>query len=140
MVDTKADDLTAHLIELEREGLERWAKGDPSGFLQLCAPEVTYFDPFIGERIDGLEQLRAYYGSLAGKISVHGFELLNPEVWVRGEVAVLTFNYVSFSRAGLAGPDGRWNCTEVYARTDEQWKIVQTHWSRTQPRDAKGGD
>ena len=25
----------------------------------------------------------------------------------------------------------RWNCTEVYRRDPEGWRIVQTHWSFT---------
>ncbi len=36
-----------HLIDLETAALHRWGHGDPDGFLEISAPDVTYFDPFI---------------------------------------------------------------------------------------------
>ena len=38
---------------LERSALDRWGKGDPSGFLELYATEITYFDPLTATRIGG---------------------------------------------------------------------------------------
>ncbi len=32
------------ILARERAALERWYKGDPSGFVELLADEVTYFD------------------------------------------------------------------------------------------------
>ncbi len=115
------------ILGMERAALDRWGKGDPTGFLDICAEEVTYFDPYAERRIDGLAALRRYYESLRGKVRVDRYELSNPLVERRGDVAVLTFNYVSWT-----GPaTSRWNCTEVYARTPAGWRIVQTHWSKT---------
>lgn len=115
------------VIALERAGLDRWARGDPSGFLEPCAPEVTYFDPHLPARIDGRDALSRYYETLRGKVRLDRYELLNPRVDVRGDTAILTFNYVSWT-----GPTAsRWNATEVYRRAGAGWRIVQTHWSRT---------
>jgi ketosteroid isomerase-like protein len=117
------------VIAMERAALKRWLSGDPSGFLEISAPDVVYFDPMIERRLDGLEALTAYYEPLRGKIFASRFELLNPLVQLIGDAAVLTFNFVSY-----AGSEGRvmfWNCTEVYRRTHGTWRIVQTHWSHT---------
>jgi uncharacterized protein (TIGR02246 family) len=133
MTPRKQEEVAEEIIALERAALSRWSEGNASAFIEICAPDVTYFDPFLDTRIDGREQLSRYYESLAGKIRFDRFELVNPKVQVHGEVAVLTFNYVSYSRAELAEPDARWNCTEVYVLTDGCWKIAQTHWSLTQP-------
>lgn len=35
------------IIALERAALDRWGKGDPKGFLETYAPDVTYFDPGV---------------------------------------------------------------------------------------------
>jgi ketosteroid isomerase-like protein len=123
-----AEDLPATIVALERAALERWGKGDPSGFLEICAPDVVYFDPALESRIDGLEALTRFYEGLRGKISFDRFELLNPLVQVVGDAAVLTFNYVSY---GAGGKQSRWNCTEVYRRTAGDWRLIQTHWSFT---------
>lgn len=116
------------IIGLERAALDRWGHGDPSGFLEICAPDVVYFDPFLKQRIDGLDELTRYYEGIRGKIQIARYELLNPKVQSIGDAAVLTFNYVSY---GGNEDEFRWNCTEVYRRDTVGWRIIQTHWSFT---------
>ena len=120
-------DIASLLIDMECAALERWIHGDPSGFLEICAPDVVYFDPYREKRIDGLDELTALYKELWGKIQLDRFELLNPLVQVIEIAAVLTFNYVSYA----GGDESRWNCTEVYRRNGDRWQIIQTHWSYT---------
>ena len=115
------------IIAMERAALDRWSAGDPSGFLELSSPDVVYFDPFIQFRLDGLEALREYYETLRGKVHIDRYELVNPKVQVCGDIAVLTFNFISYGEGNL----NRWNCTEVYRRIDGIWRIIQTHWSIT---------
>jgi hypothetical protein len=121
-------DLPSLIIAMECAALDRWIHGDPSGFLEICAPDVVYFDPYREKRIDGLEALTALYKEIWGKVLLDRYELLNPLVQVIGDAAVLTFNYVSFAGEN----EYRWNCTEVYRRIEDQWQIIQTHWSYTQ--------
>ena len=128
MNHSNAESASTTIIRLERAALDRWGKGDPSGFLEICAPEVVYFDPSLDRRIDGLEALKRYYEPLRGKVFFDRFELLNPLVQVAGDAAVLTFNYVSYGQGGKQSP---WNCTEVYRRSGGKWLIIQTHWSYT---------
>ena len=128
MNHSNAESASTTIIRLERAALDRWGKGDPSGFLEICAPEVVYFDPSLDRRIDGLEALKRYYEPIRGKVFFDRFELLNPLVQVVGDAAVLTFNYVSYGEGGKQSP---WNCTEVYRRSSGKWLIIQTHWSYT---------
>jgi ketosteroid isomerase-like protein len=116
------------IIALECAAFSRWCKGDPSGFLEICAEDVVYFDPFVERRVDGLAALAAYYDGLRGKFSAERWELLNPRVQHAGNLAVLTFNFLSYRRNG---DDVRWNCTEVYRKDAPGWRIIHTHWSRT---------
>jgi len=118
------------ILALEREALRRWCDGDPSGFLELSAPDVVYFDPMLERRLDGLEALTAYYEPIRGKIKAQRCELQNPLVQMAGDAAVLTFNFIS---CDANGTEYRWNCTEVYRRSGKDWKIIQTHWSPTKP-------
>lgn len=127
---TKAHSVAEHIIDLERRALDRWCHGDPSGFIEQSAPDVVYFDPFIKARIDGRERLLEYYEPLRGTIFAEHFDLVNPRVQVMGQVAVLTFNFVSQSANGR---EQRWNCTEVYREDPEGWRLVQSHWSFTKP-------
>ena len=128
MNDIAPENVRDVIIALECEALRRWGQGDPSGFLEISAPDVVYFDPNLEKRIDGLDALRQYYEPIRGTIYFDRFDLLNPLVQVIGDAAVLTFNYVS-SSAGK--PHSPWNCTEVYRRMNGTWCIIQTHWSFT---------
>lgn len=125
---TNHDEIAATIIALERAALDRWGRGDPSGYLEISAPDVSYFDPFLARRLDGLEALTAYYETLRGKVRIDRDELIDPRVQAWGDTAVLTFNLISRAGAG----EMRWNCTEVYRRDPQGWRIVQTHWSITQ--------
>lgn len=120
--------ITEEIIAMERSALDRWGKGDPSGFLEISAPDVVYFNPYLERRIDGRKALSRYYEAARGKVSISRYELLNPRVQLVGDAAVLTFNYVSY---GGTEDAHRWNCTEVYRRSNNRWEIVQTHWSYT---------
>lgn len=123
------DSSTEEILALERAALERWCRGDPSGFLEISAPDVSYYDPFLADRVDGLPALTRYYESLRGKIFAARHEMVAPQVLRIGEAAVLSFNFHSW---GAGGEAYRWHCTEVYRRNGGQWRIVQTHWSLPQ--------
>jgi ketosteroid isomerase-like protein len=123
------NDVASFIIGMEKNALDRWEKGDPAGFLDISAPDVVYFDPYIPCRIDGRAALEEYYRRIWGKIHVDRFELLNPVVQQAGDLAVLTFNYVSYTNNV---PD-YWNCIEVYRRSGSgKWELIQTHWSYTE--------
>lgn len=119
------------LMALESAAMERWRKGDPWGFTDICAPEVTYFDTGTVKRLDGLEALKAEYAKRAGKIHYDVMEFIDPKVHVHGDSAVLMYRFFS-TRIGSDGSiAGRtpWNCTEVFCKRDGKWNIVHTHWS-----------
>ncbi len=122
------------IVALERGALDRWGKGDPSGFLELYASSVTYFDPLRERRVDGLEAMKKILEPIRGLVRVSSYEMVAPHVYRSGDVAVLTYNLVS---QGLA-PDGkptttRWNSSTVYGRVEGRWKIVHSHFSLTKP-------
>ncbi len=122
--------LVDSLIAMEKAALEKWNQGNPDGFLSISAPDVVYFDPFTDQRLDGLDQLTAWYENIRGQIHVDHYEMISPRVQATGNIAVLTFNLQS--QAGLNTE--KWNCTEVYRlEEDQSWRIIQTHWSFTKP-------
>ncbi len=120
-------EITSLILSMERTALDRWGKGDPSGYLEISSPDVVYFDPFLERRLDGLQALTEYYEKIRGQVRIDRDEMISPTVQVCGEAAVLTFNYVSYTGKSQM----RWNCTEVYQHRDGLWRIIQTHWSRT---------
>ena len=130
-METATDTTIAQtIIDLERRALERWGKGDPSGFLEISADDVVYFDPYQERRLNGIGELRELYESIRGLVQIAHFELIDPRVQAVDDMAVLTFNYVA---EGTNEATSRWNCTEVFRRDGGSWRIIQTHWSFTRP-------
>lgn len=126
------------IIALERSALDRWITFDPQGYLDLYAPEVTYFDPNVAKRIDGVEAMKALLAPIAelkGAIRDARYEMHDARIHRHGDVALLTFNLVNFGKVGDR-PERvltRWNATEVYTSIDGRWRIIHSHWSYVKP-------
>jgi uncharacterized protein (TIGR02246 family) len=133
-----SDRVLEELVTLERAALDRWITLNPDGYLELYAPEVTYFDPTTERRISGRDTMRSRLApmrTMTAPFTEPRYELIDPRVQAHGDVAVLTFNVVNYGKVDGAERElGRWNSTEVYRRTDRAWRIIHAHWSRTQPQ------
>ncbi len=123
------------IIGLERAALDRWGRGDPQGYLEIMAPEVTYFDPTQTKRLDGLEAMKALLVPFTGKIRIDRYEMVNPTVQQHGNAAILTFNLVNYRKMTDGSEQAvlRWNSTETYALIEGHWRIVHSHWSYVRP-------
>ncbi len=130
----RADDFKPEaIIALERAALDRWGSGDPQGFLGAYAPDVTYFAPGGGRRVDGLEAMKELLIPITGKIKVDHYEMIGPKVQRMGDVAVLSYNLVSHAKRPNGAVIVFWNSTAVYGRIGGEWKIIHSHWSYTKP-------
>jgi len=126
---TLNENIPEMIISLEKEAL---ASTDPMAFVELSDTDVIYFDPSLETKIEGLEQLRTYYKGM--QLPPGGpFFTIRPRLPKDPQnIAVLTFNLDCY----LSDKVIKWNCTEVYRRNpDNQWKIIQTHWSYVKPID-----
>lgn len=121
------------ILLLERGALDRWGQGDPGGFLEVYASDITYFDPVTATRIDGHQAMVNYYCPWVGKIRIARYEMLNPHVVVDGTMALLTYNLVNYIRdaQGVESVGSRWNSTTVYQHRGDTWKALHSHWSFT---------
>jgi len=119
------------ILSLEKQAMERWRKGDPGGFVEISAEDITFFDPGLTSPILGLGDYKAFLKQVEGKVHYQGSEFIDPRVVIVGEAAVLSYNYRSSELAleGTILSQTPWNATEVYFRRDGQWRIVHTHWS-----------
>lgn len=122
--------LAEKIIAQEKAALERWNNGDPSVYLEIYADDITYFDPFLKVRIDGKAEITKLYMSIKGQVKVDRYEMINPQLQVKGDMAILSFNLLSFEKE----KEHKWNSTEVYRKeNDGTWKIIHSHWSLTTP-------
>ena len=86
------------IIALERAALDRWRNGDPQGYLETFAPDVTYFDQTQERRVDGLGAMKELLIPITGKLKIDHYEMIGPKVQRHGDVAVLSYNLVSYGK------------------------------------------
>jgi hypothetical protein len=133
-----APDAEQAIVAQERRALEQWAKGNPLGYLEIDADDVTYFDDIGAHaRVTGIDAMRTYLTSLKGKIPPHRYEILDPKVQLFGDIGILTLRYEAYG-ADIQ-PVSRWKATSVYRRAHDEWRIVHAHWSLVKDGRRSGG-
>jgi hypothetical protein len=120
-------DVEETIVALERAALDRWCTGDPYGFVESSDDGVTYFDHVTESRVDGVAALREHMRRFVGEVDVPSHEMPNARVRVHDDVAVLTFNWETYSADGEL--TSRWNATEVFLRRDGRWRYIHIHWA-----------
>jgi ketosteroid isomerase-like protein len=130
---TTTVDIAREVIAVERAALDRWGAGDPSGYMEIFDDGVTYFDPLQERRLDG-DETRALMRSVTGRIRVDRYDMQGAKVQCFGDVALLSFNLVSYrTDDGRERAISSWNSTEAYRRTPAGWRIFHSHWSYITP-------
>jgi hypothetical protein len=127
MTPTNEESASATIVAQLRTAMTRWYKGDPSGYRELFADDLTYFAPVTGGRLEGISALKELFAPIEGKINVPRFEILSPKVQLHGDVAVFTYHLNEYASDGPA--TARWSATQVYRRMGEEWRIIHAHWS-----------
>lgn len=124
------ENIKAAIIAKEERALELWNNGNPDGFIELSSDDIVYMDPAFENKLEGKKALEDYYNSIRGKVKIDLYRMINPVVQLSSGAAVLTYSY----EAHRDGMIFKMNCTEVYQlSSDDQWKIIHTHWSFFQP-------
>ena len=115
------------ILTQSETALERWYRGDPFGYLDLMAEEMTYFSPFMNTIIDGKSANEAMIAPLAGQIHSPGFEVRDPKLQLGEDMAVITFNLNELDEEGALNVG--WKVTEVYRQVGDNWRTIHAHFS-----------
>jgi hypothetical protein len=118
---------TDAILTMETEMLDRWIKGDTMGFAENARDNITAFYSFIEERMDGLGSFTEVLESLKGIPDVPSYRIVKPDVYIHGDMAVLSFEWHHVQPDGTPGTP--WHATEVFLRTDGKWMLKHSHWS-----------
>lgn len=123
-----ANEVEQTILAKETAALDFWSGGDPVGSGKGFAGDATYMDDIAASvRLDSLPEIQRYFASLAGQITPHDYELVDPKVQVYGDIAILTLRYHPSIGDTIEGPP--WKATSVYRFQDGDWKVVHAHWS-----------
>jgi hypothetical protein len=109
-----------------KAAFDRWYQGDPFGYLDLMAEEMTYFSPFANSLVDGKGAVVAAIAPIEGQI--HGlYELVSPDLQLGESMAVHSYRLNELDHQGdlTAG----YKVTEVYRQVGDKWLMIHAHFS-----------
>lgn len=123
--------LAEHIIGLEKAALDKWFKGDTSGYEQLWSKRsFTYFDAVVEKRVDDHATISEFLKTIEGKLFADSYDFRSPRVQIGQDMAVLT--YQLFAKTTLI--DMEYNCIEVYQKEEDgQWRVIHSTWSFIRP-------
>lgn len=129
--------LAEYIIGLEKSALDKWFKGDTSGYENLWSKQsFSYFDAVVTERIDNHATIAEFLKTIEGKLFAESYDFRNPRVQFGKDMAVLT--YQLFAKTSLI--DMEYNCIEVFQKeTNGEWHVIHSTWSFIRPMDKKFG-
>lgn len=95
-------------------------------------PRASYGDVSVvaARDFDGLAALREHFAALRAELLPHTYAVVDPEVRILGDCAVLTFRYEPRSSDGAPfTPLPRWEASSVYRLSGGEWRSVHAHWA-----------
>ena len=124
--------LAEELVALEQSKLEPWyGEASTAAYIDDIAADATYFDPWAPSKQYGPAVVE-YLQGFEGVIPPLGFEITDPSVDVRGDVAIFTYNVENFDKA-TGEPAGLWMVTKVMSPTDDGWEVIHIHYGAPLP-------
>ena len=125
-------ELADHIIGLEKKALDKWFKGDVSGYQALWSERsFTYFDAVVTQRVDDYETITAFLHSIDGKLFADSYDFRSPRIQFGKDMAVLT--YQLFAKTNLI--DMEYNVIEVFQKELDGWRVIHSTWSLIRPMD-----
>lgn len=124
--------VAAEIISLVRQQWDAEIAGKPAPEqTATMAADYTEFGEDYPVLFSG-KALMERYGQAPSNAKTVYAEMLNPKVQVYGNTAVLTYNYLGYSKdaSGHIKPSLS-NSTRVYVKQAARWMLVHAHFSRS---------
>lgn len=122
--------LADYIIGLEKAALDKWFKGDTSGYRKLWSEKsFSYFDSVSLHRVDDHKSICAFLDTIEGKLHADSYDFCCPRVQFGADTALLT--YQLYSKTNLL--DMKYDCIELYQKEGEEWRVIHSTWSFIRP-------
>lgn len=123
---TQEESKTAILEKIEMAN-DKWADGDPMGFVEVAANDVTWMDDLAAQfPVSGKDALSAYLENFKGQIPAHEHVLSDFAFQFYDDIVIVTYRYTGTFDGVPANP---WKVTAVYKYEDGDWLSVHENWT-----------
>lgn len=132
-------ELATQIIGLELAALDKWFKGDTSGYRNLWSEQsFTYFDGVNEHRVEDHATIAKFLQTIDGKLHADSYDFQRPRVQfgLGKDMVLLTFQL--YADTNLI--DMKYNCIEVFRKEEDgQWRVIHSTWSFIRPMDMEFG-
>lgn len=131
-------ELANHIISLEKAALNKWFKGDTSGYRGIWSKNnFSYFDGNFSTRVDDYATIEKFVlENVENKLFAESYDFKNPRVQFTQDTALLT--YQLFAKTSLINM--QYNCVELFQKEETgEWKVIHSTWSFIRPMDMDFG-
>lgn len=138
MSSSNHENILNELFEQLKPTIEKYYNGNPMPYVELFSkdPITTFFCPEKKDQFVGIDEVRALYEPLVGKIFVPGTEITSPKLIMSGETAILSYVLSEIAEDGSFMNE--WQGSDVYEKQDGHWRILHSHWSIFPKKDEEG--
>ncbi len=121
------------LVEFEKSVQWQWSSGDPTGYMDALAEDVTYFDPLAEHLLVGREAVREHWKRIYKDAHITRQEYLNEVARpsVKGDEVLLAFNFKTYKQDdnGEEKLFLSWDMSLIFRKIDAKWLMVHGHLS-----------
>lgn len=121
------------LVEFEKAIQWQWSSGDPTGYMDALAEDVTYFDPIAEYLVVGREAVREHWKRIYEDAHITRQEYLNEVARpsAKGDEVLLAFNFNTYQQDDKGGEKLflSWNMSHIFRKIDGKWLMVHGHLS-----------
>ena len=124
--------IARELIDIEIDALNRFYKGDSSGYAKLWSKtNFTYFDANTFVRTDTYEEIYDFLiNRVEGKVNIEHYEFVAPRVQFAGDMAILTYHLPHDENPGSK----HYNVIEIFQKDEQdEWKVIHSTWEGLDP-------
>lgn len=121
------DEAKAAVWEKIQMANDKWAAGDPMGFIECAAKDIIWSDDLGAQnRVIGYDALNTYLEGFKGQIPPHQHELIEPVFQFYDDIVIVSYRYRGTFEGEPASP---WKVTSVYRYADGDWLSVHENWT-----------
>ncbi len=123
--------IAAEVIALEKDALDKYFRGDMSGYLELWSKKnFTYFDANCKERADTYDEVADFLTNVIGsRMHADSYDFHAPRVQFGQDMAVLTYQL----HADTSLIEMHYNVIEIFQREGGEWKVIHSTWDLITP-------
>lgn len=121
------EEARAAILEKIEYANDKWASGDPSGFVETAANDITWMDDLAAQfPVSSKDSLKAYLENFQGMIPPHEHKLSDMIFQYYDDIVIITYRYTGTFDGEPADP---WKVTSVYKFNDGDWFSVHENWT-----------